>query len=124
MQDWKEVEKRIKSKLTPQHRGILTYHGNARRKIVSNDGQIIRMWTGKNNTKPIKPITYQMIKYAFDRLRGGCIFNSPYFRLSYEREYRNGSCRYSMVGGILVELKLATRHRIGKKSCYYVPIWA
>jgi len=122
MKDWEEVEKEIQ-KLNSIHRGILECRGNARREIVKNDGRTISMWMTKKQ-KSKKSITYQMIKYAFDRLRGGCIFNSPYFRLSYEREYLSGSCRYSMVGGILVELGLATRHNTGRNSCYYVPIWA
>jgi hypothetical protein len=66
-----------------------------------------------------KFITYEMIKYAYDRLISGCIFDSPYFRKRYDREYHNAPCRYTTAGGILVELKLADRHPIGMKSCYY-----
>ena len=118
MQDWKQVEKRIRE-LDSQHEGILKCQGNDRRKIISNDGKTIRMYVGKNNTKPSKPITYNMIKYAFNRLRAGCVFDAPYFLMCYDQEYRNGPCRYSMVGGVLVELKLADRFPKGGRSCYY-----
>jgi len=120
MRDWEEVAKRIQSKLTPRHRGILKCRGTARRKIVSNDGQTISVRRGRK-TKATCLIDYCMIKYAFDRLRSGCIFDSPYFRQSYERKYLNSPCLYSMIGGILKELGLANRYPKGGKSCYYTP---
>ncbi len=120
MRDWEEVAERIQIELTPEHHGILKCQGEDRRKIVSNDGQTIKMYTGKNNTKPPKPITYEMIKYAFDRLKAGRVFDSPYFQKQYRKEYKSGPCRYSMVGGVLVELKLADRHPAPHRSCYYV----
>jgi len=119
MQDWEEVAEQIQRKLTPRHRGILKCQGDDRRDIVSNDGRTISMRTGVE-TNATKSITYQMIKHAFDRLKAGCVFDSLYFRKRYFREYRNrGSCLYSMVGGVLVELKLADRLPKDGKSCYY-----
>jgi len=119
MRDWEEVEKDIQN-LDSTHQGILKCRGTQRRRIVSNDGQTIYMRTGVKTDRE-KFITYEMIKYAYDLLRAGCIFDSTYFCIRYQKKNTNTDCRYSMVGGILVELKLADRHPIFKKSCYYTP---
>ena len=117
MRDWEEVEKEIK-KLDSTHRGILKCFGEDRRDILSNDGQTITMDVG-DKTVQRKSITYNMIKYAFDRLKTGCFFDSLYFRKHYQTEWNKGPCTFSMTGGILVELKLADRHQKGPKRCYY-----
>jgi len=67
-----------------------------------------------------KSITYNMIQYAYDRLRGGCFFDSIYFCKHYQTEWNKGPCIFSMTGGILVELKLADRHQKDGRSCFYV----
>ena len=115
MQDWEEVKKDIQ-KPTFGRQGILKCRGNTRRKIVSNDGQTIRILTGVES-KATKLIPYDMIKYGFDRLRTEGKLDSPYFH----KKYPGNDCRYSTVGGVLVELKLADRHQKGTKSCYYTP---
>lgn len=109
MQDWDKVKKDIQ-KLNSEHDGILKCRGDKRRDIISTDDQGIRIKTGVKS-KTTKLIPYDMIKYGFDRLKAGCIFDSPCFH----EEYPGNDCRYSIVGGILVELGLADRI-----PCYYV----
>lgn len=114
---WKDLEKRIRIELIPGHRGILKCRGNARCAIVSNDGQTIGMRTGVE-TDSAHTISYEMIKYAFERLNRNKTFDSQYFRLRFSQGYQNATCRYSMVGGTLVEVGVARRHPKGN-SCYY-----
>jgi hypothetical protein len=114
---WKELKKRILKKITSDHRGILKCKCNERRSIVSNDGHKVVMKTGIN-TRASHSITYEMIYYAFEKLAKKEVFDSPYFRKRFEKEYKNAPCRYSMTGGILVEMGVANRHPT-RKSCYY-----
>ena len=115
--NWQELEKRIRTELTPNHRGILKCKCDERRHIVSNDGLKIVMKTGiKTDTS--HSISYKMIRYAFEKLAKREVFNSSYFRNRFGKEYKNAPCRYSMTGGVLVEMGVANRHPTGK-SCYY-----
>lgn len=69
-----------------------------------------------NNTKSI---TYEMIKYAFEKIISGGDFDSLYFQKRYLKEYQNGPCHFSMTGGILVEMGVAERIPFGANSCVY-----
>lgn len=113
--NWKQLERRLRSELGPAHRGILKCQGSDRRAIVSNNGNVIVMRTGINDTHSI---SYEMIHYAFNILSTKEIFNSQDFRARFAKELADATCRYSMTGGILVELQLAQRIIKGK-SCYY-----
>jgi hypothetical protein len=66
-----------------------------------------------------KSISYEMIRYAFETLlkKGG--FYSQDFRDRFGQEYGNATCRYSMTGGVLVELGIAQRIPITRNRCYY-----
>ena len=70
-----------------------------------------------------KAITYDMIKNAYETLIGRGRFDSSDFREKYQNEYEAGPCRYSMVGGVLVELGVARLMSAGSnRSCYYLKI--
>lgn len=115
--NWQELEQRIRTEIQPGHRGILKCKGDKRRSIISNDGHKIAMRTGVT-TNTVHTISYEMIRYAFEKLSKNGTFDSAYFRARFGREYQTATCRYSMVGGVLVEMGIAQRHLIGN-SCYY-----
>ncbi len=118
MMTWQEVENRIRTEIREQHKGILKCRGNERRSIVSNNDKQIVIRTGVK-TNNVKSVTYEMIKYAHERIASGEDFNSAYFQGRFSREYHNGQCLYSVVGGILVEMEEAERIPFGTKSCVY-----
>ena len=113
--NWEELRKDIFEQLQPDCRGILKCHGEERRAITRNDGKLIQMQVGSNSKKHV---SYKMIEYAFNRIKQDEIFNAAYFRKRYRQEY---PCIYSMVGGILVEMKVSQRHPNGD-SCYYTKL--
>lgn len=113
--DWEQLRNSIYSEIQPGHRGLLKCQGEKRRAIISNDGNKISIQTGKYS----KTITYEMIQYAFNKIEIDGEFDSKYFRKKYTKEYDIASCRYSMVGGVLVELDLVERISNGKNSCIY-----
>ena len=115
--NWQELEQLIRTEIQPGHQGVLKCKGDKRRPIISNDGHKIAMRTGVE-TDTVHTVSYEMIRYAFEKLSGNGTFNSADFRTRFGREYRNATCRYSMVGGVLVEMGVAQRHTIGN-SCYY-----
>ena len=67
-------------------------------------------------------ITYEMIRYAFEKLAKKEAFDSDYFCVRFEKEYRDATCRYSMTGGVLVEMGVAQRYPKGRNSCYYTKV--
>jgi len=115
--NWQELNQRIRVEIQPGHQGILKCKGNKRRPIISNDGHKIAMRTGVT-TNTVHTISYRMIRYAFEKLSKNGTFDSADFRARFRREYQNATCRYSMVGGVLVEMGIAQRHPAGN-SCYY-----
>ena len=64
------------------------------------------MQTGAKSSQT-KAITYSMIRYAFDTLSTKGSFDSTDFRVRFKAEYVAAPCRFSMTGGVLVELGLA-----------------
>jgi hypothetical protein len=115
---WQQLEKRILSEIQPSHRGILKCRGNERRPIVSNGGNEIVIRTGVK-TNNVKPITYEMIKFAYEKIDSGEDFDSTYYQKRYPKEYHDGPCRYSIIGGILFEMGEAERIPFGTNSCVY-----
>lgn len=119
---WNIIEQKLKSLIIPKRTKILKCDGTGRRLVVSNDGVKIGMKTGVQ-TAQTKAITYDMIRNAYETLIGKGRFDSSDFRKKYQREYEAGTCRYSMVGGILVELGVARLMPDGSnRSCYYLKI--
>jgi len=122
MMTWNIIEQKLKSRIIPKHTRILKSDGTGRRLVVSNDGVKIGMETGVQ-TAQTKAITYDMIRNAYETLVGKGRFDSSDFRKKYQREYEAGPCRYSMVGGVLVELGVARLMSArSNRSCYYLKI--
>ena len=59
------------------------------------------------NTDQSKTVTYEMIEYAYETLIRTGRFDSANFRARFKDQYAAGPCRFSMTGGILVELGIA-----------------
>lgn len=104
---WQELQHRIQLEIRPNHSSILKSDGVERRPVTSNNGNKIGMRTGVKSPQS-KAITYEMIRYAFEVLSAKGRFDSEDFRIHFNREYEAAPCRFSMTGGILVELGLAT----------------
>ena len=116
---WNIIEQEIRTRIKPNTTTILKCDGTGRRLVVSNDGVRIGMETGVQ-THQTKAITYSMIKYAYDTLTRKGRFDSSDFQKDYKGKYRAAPCRYSMIGGVLVELGVARLTSVGSsRSCYY-----
>jgi len=119
---WDIIEQKLKNNIIPKRTKILKCDGTERRLVVSNDGVKIGMETGAQ-TAQTKAITYDMIRNAYETLIEKGRFDSSDFRKRYQSEYETGPCRYSMVGGVLVELGVAHLMPAGSsRSCYYLKI--
>lgn len=116
--NWDKLEEKIRTEIQPDHRGILKCRGDERRHIVSNRGDEIVMRTGVK-TDAAKAITYEMIRFAYNKIVSGEDFDSVSYQQRYPKEYKDGQCRYSIVGGILVEMGEAERIPFGTNSCVY-----
>jgi hypothetical protein len=114
---WNQLQQRIQSQIKPDHRGILKCRGNERRAIVSNNGQKIVMIKGKI-TRQSASISYEMIRYAFAIIIKSKKFDSKDFRAKFPKKYASADCRYSMTGGVLVEMGVGIRVKSGN-GCYY-----
>ncbi|HLB47078.1 MAG TPA: hypothetical protein VJL59_08620 [Anaerolineales bacterium] len=116
---WKELEKRIQREIRPRKSAILKADGKERRIVTSNKGGKIGMRTGKetNNTKAV---TYEMIRFAFDTVSREGRFDSDDFRNGFRDKYNAAPCRFSMTGGVLVELGIADLiPSEDETTCYY-----
>jgi hypothetical protein len=72
-------------------------------------------------TRHTKAITYEMLQLAFDTLNATGRFDSTAFRKAFDAEYRAAPCRYSMTGGVLVELGVASLvPGTGEEGCHYL----
>jgi hypothetical protein len=122
MMTWNTLEQGLKIRIIPKKTRILKCDGTGRRLVVSNDGAKIGIETGVQTTQ-IKAITYDMIKNAYETLIAKGRFDSSDFRKKYLSEYEAGPCRYSMVGGVLVELGVARLISArSNRSCYYLKL--
>ena len=118
--NWPEVERIIRTQIVPGTRGILKCDGSERRAVTSNAGDRIGMQTGVN-TKQSKAIRYEMIRFAFETLQANGRFDSTDFRGRFDAEYQAAPCRYSMTGGVLVEVGVARLvSGLGESTCHYV----
>ncbi|PLS79572.1 MAG: hypothetical protein CYG59_12530 [Chloroflexi bacterium] len=119
--NWQELEKRIESDIIPGRTRILKANGKERRLVTFNTGRKIGMRTGVN-TYQTKAITYEMVRDAFNTIEVRGRFDATDFRRSFDKEYRDGPCRFSMTGGILVELGVADLVSTEtSQRCYYIP---
>ena len=79
--DLATMKKRIQTEIQPNHQGILKCRDDERRSIVSNDGNKIRIRTGVKKTDAAKSITYDMIKFAYEKISSGEDFDSACTRI-------------------------------------------
>lgn len=116
---WTVIEQEIRIRIKPNKTKILKCDGIERRLVVSNDGHEIGIKTGVQ-TDQSKAITYDMVKYAYEVLTKKGRFDSADFQRKYKSKYKAAPCRFSMVGGVLVELGAARLISVGgRRSCYY-----
>lgn len=88
--------------------------------VTSNSGQTIGMRTGVA-TRHTKTISYEMLRHAFDTLQAQGRFDSTDFRARFGAEYRSAPCRYSMTGGVLVEVGVAVLVPAdAEEGCHYL----
>jgi hypothetical protein len=72
-------------------------------------------------TKQTKTISYDMLRYAFETLERCGRFDSSDFHSKFAEAYDAAPCRFSMTGGVLVEVGLAEIVRgPSDKTCHYV----
>jgi hypothetical protein len=72
-------------------------------------------------TKQTKTISYDMLRHAFETLEECGRFDSGDFRSKFAEAYDAAQCRFSMTGGVLVEVGLAELiPGTGEKACHYV----
>ena len=125
MMNWQELEERIQTGIIPRRSRILKADGKGRRLVTSNRGRKIGMRTGIKTTQS-KAITYDMIEFAFETLSAKGRFDSTDFRTRFKDEYNAAPCRFSMTGGVLVELGLSNIvPSPNEEACYYTknPGW-
>lgn len=100
------LRQRLYHQIRPGQTRILKSNGLGKRVVTSNDGHKIAVRTGVR-TRQTKAVTYEMIEFAADELASKGSFTSLDFRRRFDSEYRAAPCRFSVTGGILVELGLA-----------------
>ncbi|MFH0948308.1 MAG: hypothetical protein V1833_04840 [Elusimicrobiota bacterium] len=107
---WNEISKRIDNEIKVGTKIPKTDGKN--RTVTKKVGTRIYIRTGIN-THAEKYTTKEMIQYAYDTIKSGKSFTSAVLKSKFPQEYKQGSCVFSMTGGILAVLGLAkyTRKR-------------
>lgn len=104
--NFQRIERRLRQDIQPGRTRIVKADGTTSRLVTSNDGSKIAVVTGVR-TRQTKSVTYDMIRFAYEQLVSTGSFNSRIFREKFDAEYLAAPCRYSVTGGILVELGIA-----------------
>ena len=117
---WIDTQRLIRGAVLPKKTAILKCDGVGRRMVTAHTDQKISMRTGAT-TEQTKRISYHMLRYAFETLEGHGRFDSSDFRSKFPGAYAAAPCRFSMTGGVLVEVGLAKLvPGAGEKACHYV----
>ncbi|MCD6255357.1 MAG: hypothetical protein J7J44_03680 [Deltaproteobacteria bacterium] len=104
MTDWEELSTEIDEKIKV---GTDVPKTNGRtRKVTKIVGNRIYMRTGVQ-TRAEKYTTKEMIKYAFTVIKSRKAFTAADLKSKFPKEYSQGSCVFSMTGGILEFLGVA-----------------
>lgn len=120
--NWSEAEKKIQARVIAGSTSVLKCDGVERRPVTSNNGKKIGMRTGAM-TQNTKAITYEMLRYAFEVLQTKGKYDCRDFGSRFGVEYRAAPCRYSMTGGVLVEIGVATLVLgEGEEGCHYLRV--
>ena len=118
--DWSQVERKIRADIIPGTTGVLKCDGIERRTVTSNAGAGIGMRTGVR-TGQTKAIKYPMLRLAFESLDLRGRFDLDDFKSRFASEYSAAPCRYSMTGGVLIEIGLAKLVRSSRgEECHYL----
>ena len=104
--NWEELKQRIRVEIRPRHSAILKSNGNECRVVTLDNGRKIGMRTGVK-TDQSKAVTSEKREYADETLFRTGRFDSANFRARFKDAYAAGPCRFSMTGGLLVELGIA-----------------
>lgn len=116
---WAVIEHRIITEIQPGKTSILKSDGRESRIVTTNANRKIGMRVGVR-TKQTKAITYEMVRHAYETLKSSGRYDSTDFRERFDQEYVAAPCRFSMTGGVLVELGLARIHPgKGGQHAYY-----
>jgi len=113
--NWERVYNRINNEIKSGTEIPKTDGGTRKVTRIVNDRIYIR--TGVK-TKAEKYTTRDMIRLAYDTISTGRGFTSKDLKINYPNEYSQGSCVFSMTGGILVLLDEATCIRNERKYEY------
>ena len=101
---WEDINKKINEDMKV---GIQVPKTDGSYRLVTKiEGNKIQLRTGQiTNAK--KYVTKEMIKFAYDIIIPGDTFTSEKLKMNFPREYNQGSCVFSMTGGILELLGIA-----------------
>ena len=114
---WSEAKERIQAQII-RGMSILKCDGVERRQVTKNCAQKISMRTGVTATKSI---TCDVLHDLLDLLQEKGRFDCADFKVKFgAKYYKDAPCRYSMTGGVLVEIGVAAlvpHHVEGR--CYY-----
>lgn len=105
------IDKEIKvgTEIPKTHKGT--------RSVTKKEGNRIYIRTGVKS-KAEKYTTKDMIQYAFNMINSGEKFTSADLKSEYPKEYNQGSCTFSMTGGILVLLDVTECIPYGRGYAY------
>jgi len=96
--EWNEVSKKIDEEIKVGTKAPKT---DGRTRVVTKiNGEKIQMRVGVKTTAK-KYTTKEMIQFAHNMINSGEYFTSTDLKAKYPREYDQGSCVFSMTGGIL-----------------------
>ena len=113
--EWKEVSTRIDNEIKIGTKIPKTSGGT--RTVTRKTEDRIYVRTGVK-TKAEKYTTKDMLQYAFNTIESGQEFTSTDLKSNFPKEYSQGSCVFSMTGGILVLLDEAKCIRNGRRTEY------
>lgn len=117
--NWTEALRLIRDRIQAGETRILKCDGVARRLVTAHRDSKISMRTGVQTAQQ-KAITYEMLEFALGRIQSTGRFTSDDFRDRFGREYKAAPCRYSMTGGVLVEIGVARLVPGDGDSCIYL----
>ena len=104
MISWEEISRRVDDEIKM---GTKVPKIDGKTRVVTKKvNSKIYMRTGVQTTYE-KYTTKEILRYSFEAIQAGEAFNSRGLRLKFPQEYSQGSCVFSMTGGILELLGIA-----------------
>jgi hypothetical protein len=112
---WEDFSKKIDKEVTVGIKVPKTDEGY--RPVTKIRNSRIYMRTGVI-TEVEKYTNKEIIQYAYEKILSGEYFTSKDLKAKFPKEFRQGSCVFSMTGGILMLLGVAELKK-NKNQCYY-----